>query len=276
MKFLKFCVACAIALGASTIYADDQAIEATGRKILDAYANSIVVVNAVIKVTIFNDAQAKVGEQEKKNEVVGTFIDPSGLVICSLAAIDPTTTVTSIRANVDGQPQKLTVKGELSDIKFRLSSGDEVDAKVVLKDEDQDLAFLAPKKPLEAAAASKITAVNLADNDKNVQIMDSVLFISRLGKNFGYEPAVISARITSKISKPRVEFLAGGQPGLPAFSREGKLLGVVLTHHRPETEAASGTEVVQTAVLIPASDLIDGAKQALEELKKTDVKKADK
>lgn len=266
MKLKSLFAACVIALGALNLRADDQAMEAAARKALDTYANSVVVVNAVVKVAIFDEAQAKVGEQEKKNEVVGTFIDSSGLILCSLAAIDPTTAVSSIRGTVDGQTKKLTLKGELNDMKIRLSTGDEVDAKVVLKDEDLDLAFLALKKPLDAA--TKVAAVNLADNDKNIQVMDPVVFISRLGKNLGYEPAIVTGRISAKIAKPRVEYIAGGQPGLPVFSRDGKLLGMVLTHRRPDVEATAGSDIVQTAVLIPAADLVDAAKQALDEMKK--------
>jgi S1-C subfamily serine protease len=202
---------------------------------------------------------------------MATIIDPSGLSLCSLAAIDPTTAVSSIRANVEGQVQKLTVKGELSEIKYRLANGDEVEAKIILKDEDQDLAFLAPKKALDANAA-KFAPVSLEAGEKSIQLMDPLVFISRLGKNLGYEPALITGRVTAKITKPRVEYIAGGQPGAPAFNRDGKLVGVVLTHHRPDSEAAAGGEVVQTAVLIPATDLVDAAKQAMEEMKK----KADK
>lgn len=254
-----------------SIRADDQAIEAAGRKSMETYANSVISVNAVIKVALYNDAQAKVGEQDKRNEVMATIIDPSGLAICSLAAIDPTTVVSTIRANVGGQEQKLTIKGELSEIKYRLSNGDEVNARLVLKDEDQDLAFLAPSKPLDIAAA-KITPVSLETGEKNIQILEPLIFITRLGKNFGYETAVISGRVSAKISKPRVEYLAGGQAGVPAFNRDGKLAGIVLTHRRSEVETAAGTEVSQTAVVIPSADLADAAKQAIEEMKK----KADK
>jgi hypothetical protein len=268
MKWKNIIVACAIAFFALNLRADDQAMEAAGRKALDAYSNSIVVINAVIKVAIFDEAQAKIDEQEKKTEVIGTCIDSSGLVICSLAAIDPTSAVTTIRGTVNGQTKKLTLKGDLTDIKVRLSSGDEIDAKVVLKDEDQDLAFIGPKKPLEAKDAANLAAVNLADSDKNIQLLDSVVLLSRLGKSFGYEPAIMAGRISAKITKPRVEYLGGGQPGIPAFNREGKLMGIVLTHRRPDAEAAAGAEIVQTPVIIPAYEIVDAAKQALDEMKK--------
>ena len=52
----------------------------------------------------------------------------------------------------------------MQEVKYRLSDGTEVPARLVLKDEDLDLAFLAPLKPLDKATEAKMAFVPLSDS----------------------------------------------------------------------------------------------------------------
>jgi hypothetical protein len=271
-------MAAVLAIGGAAfgVRADDAQMEAAGRQVLATYDKAVIVVTDTIKVSIQGDATgtARIDNQEKKNEAMATVIDASGLALCSLAALDPTTVIGTVRATINGQVQSLRIKGELSEIKYRLADGTEIPARVVLKDDDADLALLAPEKALEDADKGKISAINLADAVKDVQVMDPVIMVVRLSRNLGYAGSVGVGRISAKLGKPRVEYLVGGQPGLPAFNRDGKLLGVVLTHRKLNNDISASSDTVQTPVLIPAADIVDAAAQAKEEAKKP-VKKPD-
>ncbi len=262
--------------------ADDAAIAETGRRILAASGNAVVSVKVTIKLSMQGEmaAMARLNEQEKKNEIAATFIDSSGLALCSLTALDPTSAMGNVRVNVGGQQQSFRLKAEINEARFRLADGTEIPARIVLKDEDLDLAFLAPEKPLEAADQAKFSTINLADSVKDLQILDQIIFLSRMGKHVGYESAVLLGRVNAKLSKPRTEYIAGGGPGQPAFNKDGKLVGIVLTHRRGEQDidvagGMAGLQREMTAVVIPAADILDAANQAKEEAKKPARKKDD-
>jgi hypothetical protein len=279
-KMMAAALAVSLWAGAASVRADDTALQETGRKVLTSCNKAVVTVTVTIKLSMTGEmaGMARLNEQEKKNEISATMIDPSGLAVCSLTALDPTSAMGNLRVNVGGQPQSFRIKADISEAKYRLPDGTEVPARVVLKDEDLDLAFLAPEKPLEAADQAKISTVNLADSTKETQLLDPVIFVSRLGKHVGYESAVSLGRVSARLTKPRTEYIAGGAPGQPAFTKEGKLLGIVLTHRRGEQDidvmgGMAGLQREMTAVIIPAADIVEAANQAKEEAKKPPKKK---
>ncbi|MFI5001143.1 MAG: serine protease [Reyranellales bacterium] len=279
-KMMAAALAVSLWAGAASVRADDAAVQETGRKVLAASSKAVVSVTVTIKLSMTGEmaGMARLNEQEKKNEISATLIDPSGLAVCSLTALDPTSAMGNLKVNVGGQQQSFRIKADISEAKYRLPDGTEVAARVVLKDEDLDLAFLAPEKPLEPADQAKITTLNLADSTKELQLLEPVIFVSRLGKHVGYESAVSLGRVSARLTKPRTEYIAGGSPGQPAFTKEGKLLGIVLTHRRGEQDidvagGMAGLQREMTAVIIPAADIVEAANQAKEEAKKPPKKK---
>jgi len=255
----------------STARAQDNDIIESGQKLVKTYSNAVVNITATIKFTISGAGQGG-QQQEKKQEMLATIIDPSGLAVTSLITLDPSGAYQNIKINRGGETMSLSVKSDISDVRYRLSDGTEVAGRVVLKDEDLDLAFIAPEKPLEEANKSKIVAVSLAEAAKDVQLLEPVISLGRLGKNLSYEPAVNAARLSAKLSKPRVEFIAGGAVGGPSFTRDGKLIGICLIHRAGGTDlelgGPRGQEREMTEVIIPAADIADVAEQAKEEMAK--------
>jgi S1-C subfamily serine protease len=253
--------------------AEESGVVAAGRTAQQKYSNAVINVTATMKISVQGEAggSARSGDQERKNELLATVIDSSGLTICSLAALDPTSAIGNVRVNVGGQPQTVKLKADLHEVKYRLADGTELPARVVLKDEDLDLAFLATEKPMEDADKAKIAVVSLADAAKEAQVLDAVIFLGRYGKGLSYEPSVAAGRITGKLTRPRTEYIAGGSPGTPVFSGDGKLLGIILTHRRLNNDVTAGPGGIQadmTAVVIPAGDIVEAANQAKEEAKK--------
>jgi hypothetical protein len=243
-----------------------EAIEAAGRKLLAEHGRAIIHISATLKLSLLTETGARAGEQERRVEVVGTLIDPGGLAICSLAALDPTSAISSVRVNVNNQLQTLRLKGELREIKYRLADGTEAPARLVLRDEDNDAAFLAPDTALAAEGT-----LRLADAVRTVELLEPVIFLGRLGKSLGYESTVSLGRVNARVGRPRTEYIVGGSPGLPAFNREGRLLGIVLTHRQPGSEATVGPTGIQadmTPVLVPAGDLAEAAGMAQAEARK--------
>jgi len=257
---------------ASNVRAQDADIIATGQKLLKTYSNAIVNVSATIKFSFTGMPGAGGQQQERKQEVLATIIEPSGLAVTSLISLDPSSAYQNIKINRGGETITLTVKSEISEVKYRLADGTEVPGRVVLKDEDLDLAFIAPEKPLDDANKAKITAVSLADAVTTIELLEPVISIGRLGKTLSYEPAVNAARLSAKITKPRIEYIAGGAIGGPSFTRDGKLIGICLMHRSGSSELDLGggrnPEADQTEVVIPASDIAEVAEQAREEMAK--------
>src|ERR1051325_693980 len=70
---------------ASLSFADESAT--AGRQVLQRYQNAVITVKLILKQGMsYNNQDSKT---ETKSETTGTIIDPSGLTIISLSAIDP-------------------------------------------------------------------------------------------------------------------------------------------------------------------------------------------
>lgn len=262
----------ALSLGTfvGTSRAQDKDIVETGQKLVDSYSKAVINVSATVKLTISGGGRSQ--PREQKVELLATIIDPSGLAITSLMGVDPGSALQNIRVpGPNGETVNVSVKSDVNDVKYRLSDGTEVPARIVLKDEDLDFAFIAPEKPLSDENKGKITAVSLEGSAKDVQLLEPVISLGRLDKQLSYEPAVNAARLSAKLKKPRVEYVAGGAVGGPCFTRDGKLLGICLIHRSGGTDVDASAlrgQRDQTEVIIPAADIADAAAQAKEEMNK--------
>ena len=126
--------------------ADDAQADAA-REVFKKHQDAVVWVSAVIKMRGGGGPlAAMMGQQEQKVEAVGTVIHESGLTVVSHTNIDPTSLINSLYGDVKipGQEGKIEFKSELSGVKIRLADGSETPAKVVMTDEDLDLAFILP------------------------------------------------------------------------------------------------------------------------------------
>lgn len=234
-----------LALAAGRAGADDAAVVATARDLLTKHQEAIVWVSAVVTIQIPGGSRAP----EQEAETLGTVVDPSGLVIISLEAMNPVSKLMRLGMNVRTQGINLRdIKSELSQVKIRLADGTEVPAKVVLEDSDLGLSFLRPEPPAEGTEPRTFASIAL-ETGAAAEVLDQVIELRRLGKTLDSEPAVGLERVTAVVKKPRELFCTSTKgEGTPVFTADGKLLGIGVTN------AEGSTVVVPTIDIVPIAD----------------------
>jgi hypothetical protein len=248
------------------VLAQDE--RAAGREIVRKWQHAIVTVRVVLKMRVSVGGR-EMQSMDESVETVGTVIDPSGLTVLSLGALNPGAMMNKMIGGTGSGQERMEFGSEPSDVKLRLPDGKELPARIVLRDEDLDLAFLRPtikpEKPL--------VAINLADEGKPV-LLDPVVVLTRLGRVGGWAPAASLQTIGAVIEKPRTFYVieTGGTGGMgtPAFTPSGKVVGL-LTMRSIQTGRSgmfsmmSGSEGLGLLpVILPAADVRDIAQQAPE------------
>jgi S1-C subfamily serine protease len=250
-------------LAAATARAQDN--RAAARELAKKWQDAVVNVRVALKI------RASMGGREAQSsddtlEATGTVIDPGGLTVVSLGSINPGAMMTKLMGA--GQAQGVEISTEATDVKIRLADGREIPATIALRDEDLNLAFIRPTAPPD----KPLVAIDLADAAQP-SLLDEVIVIGRLGRVGGWAPAAALRDIGGIIRKPRTFFVLAGESaavGTPAFLVNGKLVGL-LTVRQVETErrsplaAMNGSEGLGLlAVILPAADVLEIAKQASE------------
>lgn len=248
------CGALALVVLAAPVMADDAA---AGRDVLAKYQGAVLKVKLVIQMT----QRAPGGQEQKaenKGETIGTVIDPSGLTLVSLAATDPGALVARAM-----KARGVELKSEVSDVKIVLLDGTELPAKVVLRDNDLDMAFIRPiDKP-----DKPLVAVDLA-KDAKPAILENLVVVGRLGEIGGRVPVVSLSEVRAIIEKPRTLYVLrqdGSEVGSPVFTLDGKVAGVILLR---STDGSGASQQGLMTVVLPSADIAEAAKQAPEVEKK--------
>jgi hypothetical protein len=253
-----------LAAGTLRGQSDDRQLVGTARKTLKTYDKAVITLAAVIKI------EAKGGEiagldQEHKNQCVATLIDPSGLAVTSLTTLSP-----KMRYNRGGG-QVLELECQVQEVKYRLTDGTEVPARVVLKDEDLDLAFLAPLKPLDKATEGKMAFIPMGDATAQPEVLDATIYIGRTGEDLNYIPTLNLGRIVSIVSTPRTCYLSNmGGLGVPVFDQHGKAMGMIC--RCVKAEGGEGNSMTRSTLIsqliLPIADIAKLVPQAKDEMKK--------
>ena len=123
--------------GALRAQSDEGPLVTTARKTVQTYGKSVILLAAVLKLEV----KGFEGEHEQKTQCTATIIDPSGLAVTALTNLNPTA---KVRVGRGGSARTVEIESQVQEVKYRLADGSEVPARVVLKDEDLDLAFLGP------------------------------------------------------------------------------------------------------------------------------------
>lgn len=237
-------------LSAASLFAPFTAIALTeaeaeaGRALLKRYADTIVGVELVVSMKGMQ-GDRPIPAREQKREINGTFVNAAGLTVLSLGSIDPRGGLPAML-----QAQIRYDEPEFKEVKLRLADGTEMPARVVLKDADLDLAFIAP----EAAPATPTPCVDLAAPAEPL-ILGTYYDISRGSKLAQRVPAVRAVNVTGIIEKPRRYILATDySPGCPVFDATGKILGVSVRH-------VAGSQSAGT-IILSSADIAEIAAQA--------------
>jgi S1-C subfamily serine protease len=247
--------------------ASAQTERAAMRDVAKKWQDAVVNVRVSLKVRMSMGGR-EVQSMDDTVETVATVIDPSGLTVMSLSSLDPGAMMSRIMGSVGGGgDEKMSIASEPSDVRMRLPDGRELPAKIVLRDQDLDLAFIRPTtKP-----SAPLTAINLSDSARP-NMLDDVVVLSRMGRVGGWVPSATVYPVGAIIEKPRTFFVLGDQAGTgtPAFLPNGKLVGL-LTIRQVDPGRMSmfgmmgGSEGVGViAVILPAADVLEIAKQATE------------
>ena len=241
-----------------------------GRAIFKTNQQAVVIVQLVLKNKMsFGGMGGRSGEARR--DATGTVIDPSGLTVLSLSSTDPSLLLETMMAGGE-EESRFKMESELSDVKIVLDDGTELPAEVVLRDKDNDLAFIRPKtKP-----ATPMAALDLAKSGK-ADILDQVISLTRLGSAAGRAYSVSVERISAIVSKPRLFYVPETSAttttmGAPAFTLDGKPLGLFVIRSL-KGKGASGMFAgmfggVQaenlTGIILPAQEVLKAAKQVPE------------
>jgi S1-C subfamily serine protease len=241
---------------AAVCHADDFADK--GREVFKNYQHAVVTVQAVLKTTSSGNGRSS-NPREVKQDLTGTVIDPSGLTVVALSSVDPAEFYKRM------SDEFKTVDTQINDLKLLLDDGTEVPSEIVLRDRDLDLAFIRPKtKP-----TTPMAAVDLSKSSA-VELLEPVITLNRLNRAAGRAYSASVERIDAVIQKPRTFYIPDTTQsttslGSPAFALNGNIVGIFVM--RGVTGGDSGGSNMRenmTAILIPAEDILKGAKQAPE------------
>ena len=189
---------------------------------------------------VFQDNKAKVygvktlttieiemqGRQVPGREVpaygIGTVIS-DGMLIASYRTIKPTPNLQRLS---QAQAQNISIRSEVKEIKLIDESGEEFEAKLVLHDEDLDLAFIAVDRKGENADSWSCDPVNVND-DVELQHLEDTVFLSRANESMRFQSSIRLGQVNTIIKRPRKIYstnslvLSGA-----AFNLDGKYVGM--------------------------------------------------
>jgi S1-C subfamily serine protease len=258
--------AVAAALLAGPAQAQDD--RAAAREIVKRWQSAIVNVRVTLKMRMSVGGR-EMQSMDESVETVGTVIDPAGLTVLSLGSLNPGAMMNRLMGGSGSGQERMEIGSEPTDVKLRFADAKELAARIVLRDEDLDLAFLRPTvKP-----DKPLVAIDLSDEGRP-SLLDPVVILSRLGRVGGWTPAASLQTIGAIIERPRtfyvIEAGSAGGMGTPAFTPAGKVVGLLTMRSvqagRPGMfSVMGGTEGLGLLpVILPAADVREIAKQAPE------------
>lgn len=218
-----------------------------------AAAGAVVSVELVVEVKMSYEGQTE--KEQQKVSANATVIDPSGLAVTALSEIDP-----SGFSQFVEESEGFSYSVDVADLKLRLEDGTEMQADMVGRDQDLDLAFIRPKKAPDAP----MKFVDLS-RPGSPQILDELVVVSRLGKAANQAIAASVERVQAVVSKPRTFYVIYnlGNRGCPALTLDGNVIGI--TVKRMAKGGGSGrdpySDYEELDVILPAAAVLQAAGQ---------------
>ncbi len=236
------------AMTAGGVRADDGAML---RDAASKFAAPFVTIKFVLKM------EGQFGDRENETEATGVMIEPDGLVLASSSQL--------------GTPRFMRQFGNARPTDLKVLIGDDTEglpATVMARDTELDLAWVKLKEP----SKKKLEYMDLAKSGKP-QVGDSLVFLRRMGKYFDRAVTVGQFRVAGKTTKPRELIVPGGgaslEPGLPAFTAQGEVVGFVVLQ-LPDAEelesnfgafAGLGRDI-GSGLILPTADVIKATERA--------------
>ena len=229
-------------------------VKEAARQLHERSNASLVGIKGLLKIDVTMNGQPA-GNQESPIWGNGTVIG-EGLVLTAYQTLVPD--VAAQAPGGGGLPAGVEIKTKLNEVKFVDSSGEEYDAKLILHDEDLDLAFLAIDPKSDNAEAWEIGPVDIS-SDPEAQLLDDVVSMSRQSSTLRFASALKIGTVTSVVKRPRVMYAVDGiSPGKPAFTADGTFLGMVTLRKSADQKQSP------VPIILPAKYLRKLVPQALE------------
>jgi len=242
-----------VALVVGVVTAAGPDLESVARTTAEQNGKAVVTIRLVLKLKLQGQ------EHEQKLEVPGVVIDPSGLTVASASAIDPSGVA---RRMMEAQRQRGSLESELKEAVLLLEDGTELDAAVVLKDTDLDLAFVRPRD-----AGLKLAAVSLKPRPGTVPVLTRVFVLGRLSKLANRALAVATGEVRAYVRGPAPYYVTDGETsvffGSLVYTADGVPLGLLVRRYATSFDSASGgrSDTVMTVVR-PVDKVLELAAQA--------------
>ena len=228
-------------------------LESTARATAEQSGKAVVTIRLVLKLKSGGQ------EHEQKMEAPGVVIDPAGLTVASASSIDPSG---AFRRMVDAQRQRVSIESEVKEPVILLEDGTELEAAVVLKDTDLDLAFIRPRDP-----GLKLAAVSLKPRSGTVPLLTRIYVLGRLSKLANRALSVATGEVRAYVRGPAPYYVTDGESssfvGSLAYTGDGAPLGLFVKRFATtiDTSSGRGSDSVMT-VLRPVDKLLELADQA--------------
>jgi len=240
---------CAIAAAPHAQSPDERAV---ARDVIKKKADAVVMVMATLKIRANVGGQEQTLDQQAQGNA--TVIDGNGLAVMSLSTLQPDEMMArSLSARVRPDT-RVDVSSEPSGIRMHLADGREIPARLILRDQDLDLAFVRPVDP-PSPALTWIDAPSA-----KAGLMDLLFVIQRTSETTGWSTAAGFGTVQLVIDKPRLYYQVavtgiGGSLGSPVFDASGKFVGLIVTR-------AAGSRGPTSTGVLPADEVREIAKQA--------------
>src|SRR5262249_52010901 len=244
------------------------------RAIVARHGDAVVDLHVSARLRMAMPGQDKQPSDESFH-TIATMVDGTGLAVTSLSAIEPERIIARMLSAFGGDSvPKMDLTTEPSEVRMRLANGQEVPVRVVLRDEDLNLAFL---KPIDALR-ERVAFVDGAGARPTP--LDLLVIVTRLGESFGGQSVATFGYVQAVIDKPRIVYLLSGAMGpafgTPVFDIGGRFVGIAVMRPAPPTSGRVGImsslSMLWSAgasdamgilpVVRPAEDIREAARQA--------------
>jgi len=255
MRYAILAIIVAIILvQAATSLAD---VRDTAREVVASHEDAVVTIEVVTEQKFSYGGRQN--EREIKNETLGMVIDEKGTVVTALSSVDQNILFQKMNAGQEDD----SFSSRIKDLKYLMPDNTEVQATVVLRDVELDVAVL---RPVEMAE-EPFTYFDISSNAEPV-LLEEVFGLGRLGKIGRREIIAMTGEVQSIVERPRpfyvtdAEVVSGGS-GSPVFNESGNLIGMVVLRVLPGgTETAQAQDELFLQIILPTVDVKEVVDQA--------------
>lgn len=227
----------------------------SARTLASEHGEAIIQLEVVQEISFSFGGDSR--SQESKERVNGLVVASDGTVVAALSSVDSA----AILSRLDPEMAAM-YSSELKSVSYILANGDEVEAMVVLRDPDIDLAVLRPRE----AGEREFAGIPL-DDAPSLDLLDEVFAASRAGRIANRTMLLRRGEVIGMIERPRLFYIPSATlqesgPGSAIFDSEGRLVGLQLLR---TLQSAPDGETPAMMVIIPVDEIADIVEQAEED-----------